>query len=158
MLHTTPKGWTSAKTDPMQGKEQNVIATYTSNGVNGHFPSIRFAPGLITLPFLLNFPLQPFSRAASISRFSSSPPSYSQHENATMSCKKGFNVRCRTIGWYGHKWEKTEQQRHLLKTKMNWDVSSSSCNAFFEHPLNHLLCEQSDRFCKSQSLKVCQAS
>lgn len=66
-----------------------VDAESTSSGVRGHFPSIRFASGFITLPFLLNFPLHPFSRAISISRFSSSPPSYLQHEKATISlCKK----------------------------------------------------------------------
>lgn len=61
---------------------------YTSSGVKGHFPSTRFAPGLITLPLLLNFPLQLLSRAMSISRFSASPPSYSQHEKATISLIK----------------------------------------------------------------------
>lgn len=72
-----------------------VDADYTSSGVRGHFPSIRFAPGFITLPFLLNFPLHPFSRAISISCFSSSPPSYSQHEKATISlCKNEVSDLC----------------------------------------------------------------
>ncbi|WVZ01306.1 hypothetical protein V8G54_027375 [Vigna mungo] len=60
----------------------------TSNGVNGHLPSTRLAPGFIILCFLLNLPRQLLSRAISISCFSSSPPSYSQHENATISSSK----------------------------------------------------------------------
>lgn len=57
----------------------------TSKGVRGHFPLIRFRPGLITRSLRLNFPLQPFSRIESISNFSVSPPSYTQHEKATIS-------------------------------------------------------------------------
>jgi len=57
----------------------------TSKGVSGHFPFILIAPGLITRPGLVNFPLQPFSLAASNSFFSLSPPSNTQQEKATIS-------------------------------------------------------------------------
>lgn len=80
---------TRGKNREITKKKNKLMCLYTSNGVKGHFPSTRFAPGLITLPLLLNFPLQLLSRAISISRFSSSPPSYSQHENATMSFERG---------------------------------------------------------------------
>lgn len=73
------------KEDGFNCVHQICYKTDTSNGVKGHLPSIRIAPGFITRPLLRNFPLQLLSRAISISRFSSSPPSYIQHENATIS-------------------------------------------------------------------------
>lgn len=72
----------------IDGRAESSMQFSTSNGVKGHFPSTRFAPGLITRPLFLNFPLQLLSRAISISCFSSSPPSYSQQENATISLRE----------------------------------------------------------------------
>jgi hypothetical protein len=61
--------------------------SHTSKGVSGHFPFILNAPGLITRPGRVNFPLQPISLAASSSFFSLSPPSKTQQEKATISWK-----------------------------------------------------------------------
>lgn len=60
----------------------------TSKGVKGHLPLILIAPGRITRPGFVNFPFHPLSLAASMSLFSSSPPSYIQQEKATISCKR----------------------------------------------------------------------
>jgi len=68
---------------PLKKLSQNN--RHTSTGVRGHFPRILLSPGSIVLPLRLNFPLQPFSRTEFISNFSQYPPSYTQHENATMS-------------------------------------------------------------------------
>lgn len=85
----------------------------TSKGVSGHFPWIRLRPGKMTRPFCLNFNLHPFSLIEFISIFSASPPSYKQHEKATMSystretIKKRLNfVNLLTQEWntFSQKW------------------------------------------------------
>jgi hypothetical protein len=61
------------------------IDVSTSKGVKGHLPFLLLASGLITRPGLRNFPLQLLSRAFSMAMFSLGPPSYVQHEKATIS-------------------------------------------------------------------------
>lgn len=122
---------TRGKNREITKKKNKLMCLYTSNGVKGHFPSTRFAPGLITLPLLLNFPLQLLSRAISISRFSSSPPSYSQHENATMSFERGKLALRNDLGHgYFHKSNKTKECRDKNNTS-----SKRRCTETYLPPL-----------------------
>ena len=59
----------------------------TSKGVKGHLPLSLLAPGRMTRPGFVNFPFQPRSLAAIMSCFSWLPPSNTQQEKATISCK-----------------------------------------------------------------------
>lgn len=68
--------------------ELKKVTDITSKGVRGHFPLILIAPGRITRPGFVNFPLQPLSLAAFMSCISSSPPSNTQQEKATISCNE----------------------------------------------------------------------
>lgn len=126
----------------------------TSNGVKGHFPSMRFAPGLITLPLLLNFPLQLLSRAISISCFSSSPPSYSQHEKATMSFegekKMLRNNPRRATNWFN----KTDEKLYFFKPKMYWNIFSTTVGAILNHSINHFFGQCFYWLWKSQCFKI----
>ncbi len=126
--------WTRGKTKEFTKKKNKLMCLYTSNGVKGHFPSTRFAPGLITLPLLLNFPLQLLSRAISISCFSSSPPSYSQHENATMSFERGKLALRKDLG-HGYKWR--VQKSYMIKECRDKNNTSSKrrCTETYLPPL-----------------------
>jgi hypothetical protein len=72
--------------------EQHIQMYITSNGVRGHFPLSLIAPGRIVRPGFVNFPFQPLSLAAFMSLASCPPPSNTQHEKATMSCKYEFST------------------------------------------------------------------
>lgn len=81
---------------------QNLRA-FTSKGVRGHFPFILIEPGRIIRPGLVNFPLQPLSLAAFMASFSSSPPSNTQQEKATISCMREKLIRYPPTSYKAHR-------------------------------------------------------
>jgi hypothetical protein len=108
----------------------------TSKGVRGHFPSLLFASGFITRPCRRNFPLQLLSRALSISVFSLQPPSYVQHEKATIS----WNIhRISTMEKKCHNCECIRDLKPLQSEDALRHTSHQSTNSFlsFDQP-SHL--------------------